>query len=210
VLADVLHGDTVRNDPALLSSLGILLSGPLGESPLIRSQDLLSSGELILGPAKGFNNMRGVVVLATNRHDHLADLYTSSHLHGLSVRPTHTGGETICSGTRQHLILTNDVERVASYSNVVTLLAGGLDEVLVACNARGLESAGRELLLLVGDQVDNAGEVVHRVLLVPTVVDADLGVWYTSAVSRLDVRLVLLKAKAACRSSSHFITIEGF
>jgi hypothetical protein len=205
VLGNVLDGDAVRDDPALLSSLGVLLSGPLGESPLIRPQDLLSSGELILSSAEGFDDMGGVGVLATDRHDHLADLNTGSHFHGLSVRPTHTGGETICSGARQHLILTNDVERVASDSNVVTFLAGGLDEVLVACNACGLEGASGELLLLVGDQVDNAGEVVNRVLLVATVVDTDLGVWYTSAVSGLDVRLILLEAKAASRSSSHFI-----
>jgi len=148
--------------------------------------------------------MRSVVVLTADRHDHLADLYTSSHFHGLSVRPTHTGGETICSGARQHLILTYDVERMASDSNVVALLAGGLDQVFVACNARCLECASRELLLLIGYQVDNARKVVNRVLLVAAIVDSDLGVWYTSAVSGLDVRLVLLKTKATGRSSSHF------
>lgn len=204
MLADILDGDTVRDDPTLLSSLGILLTSELGESPLIRSHDFLSSCKLILGTTKGLDDVRGVGVLASDGHDHLSNLDTGSHLHRLAVRTSHTGGETICSGARQHLILTNDVERVATNSNVVAFLTSGLDKILIACNACGLEGASRELFLLVGDQVDNAGEVVNRVLLVATVIDANLGVWYTTAISGLDIRFVLLEAKAASRSSSHF------
>ncbi len=200
VLGNVLDSDAVRDDPSLLAALGILLAGELGEAPLVGSHDLLSASELVLSTTQSLDDVGGVVVLRADRDNHLTDGDTGSHLHGLTVRASHTGGQTIGSGAGKHLILTNDVERVSTDTDVVALLAGGLDEVLVARNTGGLEGAGRELLLLVRHKVSNEGEVVNVVLLVAAVVDTDLGVGDTTAVSGLDVGLILLEAKATSRS----------
>nr|GFD53621.1 hypothetical protein [Tanacetum cinerariifolium] len=61
-----------------------------------------------------------------------------------------------------------------------TFLSGNLDEVLVGANTGGLESLGRQLLVLVGDEVDAEREVVYAGLLATEVEDADLGIRNTT------------------------------
>lgn len=79
--------------------------------------------------------------------------------------------------------------RVGADAQVEALLAGDLDEVLVGADARRLERLGRELLVLVGDEVDAEREVVDRCALAAEVEDADLGVGDTAVEARLGVRL---------------------
>ena len=76
-------------------------------------------------------------------------------------------------------------------------------EVLVARNARSLQRVGRHLLLLHGDQVSTERELGARRFLGTQVVDADLGVRYTTAVPRLGVRLVLAVAVASSGAAAH-------
>ncbi len=83
---------------------------------------------------------------------------------------------------------------------MVTLLSGGLGQVFVAGNAGCLQSAGSQLLLLVGHQMGNERESIHTDSLGSAIIDADLGVRDTSAKSRLNIRLVLLEAHATSRS----------
>jgi hypothetical protein len=52
--------------------------------------------------------------------------------------------------------------------------------------------------------MDAAGEVIPLGLLLTTVVETDLGVWHTTVVARLGVRLILLVSVATSGSSSHF------
>mmetsp|Transcript_29965 Transcript_29965/g.26532 ORF Transcript_29965/g.26532 Transcript_29965/m.26532 type:complete len:94 (+) Transcript_29965:385-666(+) len=90
-----------------------------------------------------------------------------------------------------------------SAADVERFLAATLDHVLVAGNASGLQSGGRELLLLVRHQVGHEGELVHISLLGSAIEDSDLSIGNTSAESALDVGLILLKSGATSRSSSH-------
>jgi len=141
VLADVFHMGTSGNQPLLLSALDVHLSLVLGESPLVGSHDLLAPRKLELGATEGLNDMRSVGVLGTHRDNGVANVDTGGHLHGLTIRTTHARGETIGSGAGKHLVLTNNVERVGSGTDVETLLATGLDQVLVARNAGSLKRA---------------------------------------------------------------------
>eukprot|EP00601_Ochromonadales_sp_CCMP2298_P013069 CAMPEP_0173247714 /NCGR_PEP_ID=MMETSP1142-20121109/18046_1 /TAXON_ID=483371 /ORGANISM="non described non described, Strain CCMP2298" /LENGTH=127 /DNA_ID=CAMNT_0014180119 /DNA_START=711 /DNA_END=1094 /DNA_ORIENTATION=- len=125
--------------------------------------------------------MGGVVVLGAHRDDDLADGDTGSHVHGLAVGVAHAGGEAIRAGTGEHFVLADHVERVAADLDVVSLLARGLGQVLVAGDAGGLQSGGGQLLLLAGDQVRHEGEHVDHGLLGPAVENPDLGVGHASA-----------------------------
>ncbi len=92
------------------------------------------------------------------------------------------------------------MKRVATGTDVITILAGGLGQVLIASDAGSLESASGQLFLLVGHQVAYERELIHRGLLGTTIEDSDLGIWDTTAEARLNVRLVLLEAAATSRS----------
>lgn len=200
VLSDVFNGSTIGLDPTLLSTSDIDITIEFSETPLVRSHDLLSSGELKLGSAQGLNDVVSVRILSADRHDDLADGNTGSHFHGLTVRTTHTGGQTIGTGAGKHLVLTDDVEGVGTSSDVVTLLSSGLGQVLVAGDTGSLQSAGSQLLLLVRHQVSDEGESIDTDLLGSAIVNPDLSIGDTSAESRLDIRLVLLETHATSRS----------
>ncbi len=75
-------------------------------------------------------------------------------------------------------------------AEVETFLARVLDQVLVGANTGGLEGLGAQLLILVGDEVDAEGEVVHVGLLAAKIEDANLGVGDTTVEARLGVRLL--------------------
>lgn len=85
-------------------------------------------------------------------------------------------------------------------THVEGVLSGELDNVFVARNAGSLKSLAGELLLLEGDEVDALGEGIDGGLLVTQIEDSDLGIGHTTAVARLDVRLVLTVSVAAGRS----------
>ena len=200
VLGNVLDGGAVGSDPALLASSHIVLAVKLGEAPLVGLHDFLSSGEFELGTAKSLNHVGSVGILGADRHDDLANGDTGSHLHGLTIGVSHTGGQTIGSGAGKHLVLADDVERVSAGSDVVTLLTGGLHQVLVARHTGSLKGASGQLLLLVGHQVSNEGEDIDVGLLGSAVINSDLRVGDTSAESGFNIRLVLLEANATSRS----------
>jgi hypothetical protein len=61
--------------------------------------------------------------------------------------------------------------------------------VLVGTDTGGLKSLGRQLLVLVGDEVNASGEVIDGSLLATEVEDADLGIGDTTVEARLGVRL---------------------
>jgi hypothetical protein len=69
-------------------------------------------------------------------------------------------------------------------------------QVLVARDARSLESLGRQLLLFVGNHVCGEREFVDTGALATQVKDADLRVRNTAAVAGFRVRLILAVAVA--------------
>jgi hypothetical protein len=77
--------------------------------------------------------------------------------------------------------------RVGADAEVETFLSGDLDEVLVGADTGGFEGLGRELLVLVRDQVDAERELIDVGTLAAEIEDADLGVGHTTVEARLGV-----------------------
>ncbi|CAH0374992.1 unnamed protein product [Pelagomonas calceolata] len=203
VLVLVLDHGPRRDEPLLLAALDVRLAIIIREAPLRALQDLLAARELELRAAEADDDVLAVRVLRAHAQDGLADGHARRALHGLAVRVAHARRQSIRASTGKHLVLPNHVERVRPRANVVRLLAAHLDEVLVARDARRLQSIGGDLLLLVGDQMGHEGELVDGRLFVAAVENADLRVRHAAAVPRLDVGLVLLEARAARGAAAH-------
>jgi hypothetical protein len=65
-----------------------------------------------------------------------------------------------------------------------------LVDILVGANTGSLESLRGDLLILVGDEVNAEGELVHTGALAAKIEDANLGVGDTTVEARLRVRLL--------------------
>jgi hypothetical protein len=78
-----------------------------------------------------------------------------------------------------------------------------LGDVFVRTDSTGFKSLRGDLLLFVAEQVDAEREFVDASLLTTEVVDADLGVWDSTAEARLWISLVLLISVAASRTATH-------
>lgn len=124
-----------------------------------------------------------VGVLASDGEDDLANVDTGDHAVGLSPGASHSGLETIRAGARQHLVDTDDVVRVDADAHVERVLARGLGHVFVGADTGGLERLGRELLVLVRDEVAAERELIDRRTFASEVENPDLGVWNAAIVS---------------------------
>ena len=121
-----LNNVAVGGEDAGLTESDIFLTGVLGETPLEGLEDLLATGELELATADGLDDMGLGGVLGADGEEDLANVDTGGDADGLAVRVTHTGGETIGSGARKHLVGTEDVEGVGAHADVVSVLADHL------------------------------------------------------------------------------------
>lgn len=147
VVGDVLGDVASRHQLATLSHLGVLLTSPLRETPLLRHHNLLTTGELHLGTTQGLNHHLLLVVLRTDGDDRLADAHTSHQIVGLTEGVTHTRLQSIGAGARKHLVDTGHVVGVATHSHVEAVLASVLHQILVGRNTGSLQSLARQLLL---------------------------------------------------------------
>jgi hypothetical protein len=68
-------------------------------------------------------------VASTARQDNLANVDTGDKAVGLAESTTHTSLKSIGTGTRQHLVDTDDVVGVRADAEVEGLLTGGLHHV---------------------------------------------------------------------------------
>lgn len=204
---------TVLEELALLAELDVLLAADGGEAPVLGDNDLLATGELVLRAAEGLESGSTVGVTGADGQNDLTNVHTGDETLGLTEGTTHTGLQTIGTSARQHLVDTDDVEGVHTDAQVETFLTGDLDKVpiesyvrlcpsmsgerrrsrsgnvLVGANTGGLESLGGELLVLVGNQVDAHGEVIHVGLLTTKIEDTNLRVGNTTVEPGLGVRL---------------------
>ncbi len=94
----------------------------------------------------------------------------------LSESTTHTGLETIGTGTRQHLVNTQNVEGMDTDTQVERVLSRGLGDVLVAANTGSFESFRRDLLVFVRNHMDGQREFIDTGLLSAQIERTDLGV----------------------------------
>ena len=128
-------------------------------------------------------------VTSADGQNDLTDVDTGNGTVWLSPSTTHTGLKTIGTGTRQHLVDTDNVVWVGADAEVERLLSGSLHHVLVGANTGSLKGLRGKLLILVGDQVDAEWELVNVGLLATEIEDANLWVWDTTVETRLWVRL---------------------
>ena len=115
-----LNVSTVNLDLALSPGGSVLLTTERGETPVLRDDDLLAARELVLGAAEGLDGGSTVGVTGAEGKDDLADVDTGNSTVGFTPGTTHTGLETIGSGTRQHLVDADDVEGVATDTEMET------------------------------------------------------------------------------------------
>jgi hypothetical protein len=204
LVAEELDVGTVDLDLALLALLDVLLTAERGETPVAGDNDLLATGELetvrlcpfetivnvtylVLATAQSLESSGAVGVPSPDGHEDLANVHTSDKTVGLAESTTHTGLKPISSSARQHLVDTDDMVGVDADTEMERLLSGSLDHVLVGANTGGLESLGRQLLVLVGNKVDAEREVVDVRAFAAEIEDADLGVRYTTVEPALGV-----------------------
>ena len=190
---DVLGADTIRLDPAFLPTAYVIHTVVFREAPLGRLHHLLATRELELGSAKCFDYMVGVGVLGADRDDGRSDADARRHFHGLAIGATHTRRQTIRTSTGKHLILANHVEWMGANAHMVTVFSAAFGEILIASDTSSLKSRGCQLLLLVGHKMGDEGEDINRESLGTAIENSDLRVRYTTAMSALDVRFVLLE-----------------
>lgn len=208
LVTEELNVGTVDTDAALLALGDVLLAAEGSEAPVLGDDDLLATGELVLRAAESLNSGGAVwkymsapdlpaqmaekltgVTGADGQKD-LADVDTGDSAVGLAPGTTHTSLQSIGTGTRQHLVDTDDVVRVGTDTEVEGFLSTDLDEVLVGANTGGFKSLRAQLLVLVGNEVDAERELIDTGTLAAKIEDANLGVGDTTVETRLGVRLV--------------------
>jgi len=208
VVAEELNVSTVDLDTAGSLTLEVVLAAERSETPVLGDDDLLSARELVLGSSQSFKSQSTARVTSADAHDDLTNVDTGNSAVGLAPGTTHTSLQSIGTSARQHLVDTDDVERVSADTQVEAFLSGVLDKVFVGANTRGLEGFGAQLLILVGNKVDAEREVIDVGALSAKIEDADLGVGDTTVEPRLGIRLVLAVSVAASRTASHFVGVS--
>jgi hypothetical protein len=126
--------DTIGNDTTL--GLELFVSGVRvrRESPLTGDDDLLTSGELVLATAKSLHGVFHGDGLGSDGQQNLVDLNASNQTLGLSEGVTHTGLESIGSGTRKHFVDTCNVVGVHTNTHVEGISSTHLLHVLVGAD----------------------------------------------------------------------------
>lgn len=203
VVVDVLDVASVRDDATSLTGSLVLGAGELGEAPLVRDEELLATGELVLATTEGLNDDGLVGVLGTDGNQGLTNGDTGNGTIRLTESTSHTSLQTIGTSTGQHLVDTEDVEGMDTDTHVEGLLTTVLADVLVGSNTGGFEGLAGNLFNLIREEMDTEGELVGGGLLATQVEDLDLGVRDTTAETRLGVRLVLAVTVATSRTTTH-------
>ena len=195
---------TILLDLTSLTLGDVVLSVEVSETPLLRDNDLLLTRELVTRSSESLDDNVLVVISGTDRDKNLANVDTGGKTLGLTPGTSHTLLQSIGTGTRQHLVDTEDVEGVDTDSHVERLTTRDLGDVLVSTDTGSLKSLGGKLLKLVRDEVDTEREVVDGSSLSTEIIDTDLGIGDTTVVSRLGERLVLAVSVTSSGTASHF------
>ena len=178
---------TISNNLTRIQQVHEFVTHVLGETPTLRDNDLLVTRELSTSSSEGFDGSFSLAIGGSDGVDDISTSDTSAKTIRLTVSTTHTSLQSISTSAGQHLVDTQDVERVSSDSHVEGVLAELL-EVLVSTDTAGFESFRRDLVVLARQQMDAEREFSDISLLVTQIEDFDFRFRDTTAKTRLDVR----------------------
>ena len=131
---------TILLDLTSLTLGDVVLSVEVSETPLLRDNDLLLTRELVTRSSESLDDNVLVVISGTDRDKNLANVDTGGKTLGLTPGTSHTLLQSIGTSTRQHLVDTENVERMNTDSHVEGLTARDLGNVLVGADTSGLKS----------------------------------------------------------------------
>jgi hypothetical protein len=99
LVAQELHVGTIVLESSLATLLDVVLAGKRCEAPVLRRNDLLTAGELVLSAAESLDGGGSVLVTGTDTEDDLANVDTGDKTVGLAERTTHSCLQSIGTGT---------------------------------------------------------------------------------------------------------------
>ena len=207
---------TIGLQAAILTVLFINRSVKLGETPFLRDEDLLTSGELELGSAQGFNDSILVFDKGADANDGLSNVYSCNCTLGFTKGTTHSSLEPISSSAAQHLVDADHMKGMNSHPNVESVFAAVLNQVLVnqtcqyfskfknwydshyfvGANTAGFKGFRWKLFILIGHQMNAEGEVFYASLLATQIENTNFRVGDTTIESWFGVRLIFAVAVA--------------
>jgi len=194
---------SVTTEFSTASLFDVHLTGVLRKAPPGTFQNLLTAGKLEFATTDRLHNMDLGRVFGTDTQQDLSDVDTGGNADGFSIRMSHSRGQSIGTGTRKHLVGPKDMEGMGPDADVIRILSNHFRKMLVDGDSAGLQGFTGNLLLLVTDQVGDEWKEIDGSLFVADVKNLDLGFRYTTAVPRLDVRLVLLVSVATSWTATH-------
>jgi hypothetical protein len=183
------HICAVNKHPTFLLQLHIFIPLQRRKPPILGNDDLLTTWELVHGAAESLDGGGTVGVSSADREENLANVDTSDRSVWLSPCTSHSCLQSIGTSARQHLVDSDDVERVGANSKMETFFSCDLDKVLVGANAGSLKSLRAQLFVLIGNHVNAERKLVDICALAAEIEDSNLGVGYTTVEARLRVWL---------------------
>ena len=196
--------NTVINDFSFFLKLVEFTLVILGEAKLLTDSDGLSARELHHSSSEGFLSMSKILRINSDGNQDGSNVDSCSLTEWLSEGTSHTLLESISSSTWKHFVNSENVPRVNSDSHVECVLTSFSLHVLVGSNSSGFKSFWWNLFFFSWDHVNAAWELVELSSLLSNVVNSELRIGDTSAISGFRVWLSLLISIAPERSSSHF------
>lgn len=178
-VVDLDMGTTVEHTILRLQGL-VLGLGVVSETPLVGDDDVLTTRELVLGTTKTLDDVSLGSGLGTDGEDDLTDVDTGTDTDRLTESSSHSGLQTIGTGTGKHLVDTENVVWVTSDTHVEGLTTNVDVHVLVDDNTSSFQTFGTELFVLTRDKVDADREGLDRGLLASDIEDGNLRIYISN------------------------------
>lgn len=124
-----LHVGTINLNTTFLTKTNVFLAMQGSETPVLGDNNLLATGELVHGTTESLDGNFAIGVAGSHGQEDLANVDSGNGTVGLAEGTTHTGLETIGTCARQHLVDTDNVERMGANTKVETFLSSGFHEV---------------------------------------------------------------------------------
>ena len=129
LVSQELHICTIDQDATFLLQPDVFVSSQRCEAPVLADNDLLATREFVHRSSKCFDGSSTVGVSSSNGEEDLANVYASYCAIRLAPCTTHPRLQSIGTCAGQHLVDSDNVIWVSSYSEVESFLASNFDEI---------------------------------------------------------------------------------